>query len=468
MTRFQSNQAQGVIIKRLLKRLFSFKKKTPSITVDPKYIIPRAAHPISRKDLGEYTLKVLYRLRKANYQACVVGGGVRDLLLNLAPRDFDIATDATPQQIKKLFRNCRLIGRRFRLAHIHFGRHIIEVTTYRGKDSEDTTQCEHTGLITHDNSYGSLHEDAWRRDITINALYYNIDDFSIIDLTGGMEDLKKRQIRIIGDPEQRYREDPVRMLRVLRFAAKLDFNVEEKTFAPIKQLAPLLKKISSSRLFNEVIKLAQTGKSKQVIELFRQQDLFQILFPQTAAQIDQNAQALTFIEQALINTDERINSGKSTTVAFLYAVLLWHPFQAQLAQIKDEELSFAQKQAQAMHKVLSEQNKQTSVPKYYVNTIRDIWHLQSRLTHKLDRRAFKVLAHARFRAGYDFLLLREKIEPQLEKYTSWWTRFQSTDEENQEKMVKIAHKRMRPKKHTRKTNHAASDKPPSSPDSVSA
>ncbi|MCK4675773.1 MAG: polynucleotide adenylyltransferase PcnB, partial [Gammaproteobacteria bacterium] len=219
-------------------------------------ILSRGEHCISRDDIDTHALKVLYRLHNAGYQACLVGGAVRDLLLGLTPKDFDVATDATPEQVNKLFRNCRLIGRRFRLAHIHFGRQIIEVATYR--TSHDLTQSGHqdeTGRIVRDNVFGELADDVWRRDFTANALYYDISNFSVIDFVGGYEDIKQQRLHLIGDVETRYREDPVRMLRALRFSAKLGFEIDEESKLPIYTLGHLLTDIPAARLYEEVLKL---------------------------------------------------------------------------------------------------------------------------------------------------------------------------------------------------------------------
>ncbi len=207
----------------------------------PLRIVSRDEHSISRANISENALKVLYRLNKAGYEAYLVGGGVRDLLLGREPKDFDVATDASPEEVRKLFRNCRLIGRRFRLAHVHFGREIIEVATFRAAhEPESDGAVSENGMLLRDNVYGTLEEDAWRRDFTVNALYYNIRDFSVVDYTGGMADLQAGRLRIIGDPHERFREDPVRMLRAVRFAAKLGFRIDPESEAAIRELGYLM------------------------------------------------------------------------------------------------------------------------------------------------------------------------------------------------------------------------------------
>jgi len=375
---------------------------------------------------------VLYRLHKGKHDAFLVGGAVRDLLLNLTPKDYDVATNAKPKQIQKRFQNCRLIGRRFVLAHIHFGKDIIEVATFRGDGDQNHN---HMGMITHDNHYGTLSEDAFRRDLTINALYYNIADFSIIDLVGGVQDIQDKIIRIIGDPKKRYNEDPVRMLRVVRLAAKLNFTIEPKTAEPIKEMAPLLQAISHARLFDENVKLFHKGAALNTFRLLKQYDLFQQLFPQTHAEMEKSELVTAFIEQALSSTDTRIAAGKTVTPAFLLAVFLWHPLLARIEHHEKTTENQHEALQLAMQDVLGQQIKQTAIPKFFANTIKDIWHLQFYLTRPLDGRAHKTLTHPRFRAGYDFLLIRKHIYPLLAKRADWWTAFQAAPPTERQDMI---------------------------------
>ncbi|SBO12014.1 Poly(A) polymerase I precursor [Vibrio mediterranei] len=322
-------------------------KKENSQKVQPVYhelslqTYSRDEHNISRKQISENALKVLYRLNGAGYDAYLVGGGVRDLLLGEQPKDFDIATNATPEQIKKLFRNCRLIGRRFRLAHIMFGRDIIEVATFRGHHQEqekNVSQQSKEGMLLRDNVYGSIDEDAERRDFSINAMYYNIGDYSIHDYAGGMEDLEDRLIRLIGEPEVRYREDPVRMLRAIRFAAKLDFDIEEDTAAPIEELAPLLRDIPSARLYEESLKLLQSGYGLETYHLLREYNLFQQLFPIIAPHFTEEYSSRTeqVLDLVLDATDERIEEGKRVNPAFMFAAMLWYPMMEYATRINVE------------------------------------------------------------------------------------------------------------------------------------
>jgi poly(A) polymerase len=414
-------------------------------------------------------LKVLSRLSYAKHDAFIVGGGVRDLLLGIIPKDFDIATDAKPNQVKDLFRNCRLIGKRFRLAHVHFGREILEVATFRGSEGNKETQQTHaSGMIKRDNAYGTFEEDVWRRDITINALYYNIKDFSIVDLVGGMQDIKDKIIRIMGKPEKRYTEDPVRMLRVVRLAAKLNFTIEEKTLAPLPKMAELLDQVSNARLFDECVKLFHAGAALRTINLLHEQSLLRPIFPQTVEAIANNEKAFLFIKAACKNTDDRIHAGKTVTPAFLFAVLLWHPLCDKMEQLIGEGMPPAQARLLATSNVLSDQMQYTAVPKRFTMAIRDIWQLQHRLTHKIDKRTFSLPAHPRFRAAYDFLLLRAEIDAQYHEKSVWWTEFQAADPVAQTQMFaeaaeenKKQPQKKRRKKKPKKTND---DQPPKSAD----
>ena len=374
-------------------------------------------------------------------KAYVVGGGVRDLLLTVTPKDFDIVTDARPEQVKQLFSNCRLIGRRFRLAHVHFGNEIIEVATFRGADRQESQQERHdSGIIKRDNVYGTLQEDIWRRDITINALYYNISDFSLVDEVGGLQDIQNKVIRIIGDPAVRYREDPVRMLRVIRFAAKLDFTLEKKTGAAIKKLAIMLADISNARLFEEFVKLFHSGAAEKTLHLLWQYPLFALLLPQTTEQIKTKSTVRPFIERACRSTDDRIHQGKRVTPAFLLAIFLWHPYLKHVAILSKTMLKAQARSTAAAH-VLSEQAQRTAIPKMLALAIRDIWQLQTRLTQTITPKSFDLLQHPRFRAGYDFLCLRAETEPEYQEQVQWWTQVQAADPVTQTQLLTAAIKK---------------------------
>ncbi len=401
-------------------------------------LIPRDQHNISRKNISKSALKVLYRLDEAGYAAFIVGGGVRDLLLDLRPKDFDIATNATPEQVKELFRNCRLVGRRFRLAHILFGREVIEVATFRSGDLEHPhRQTGSEGLVLRDNVFGSIEEDAWRRDFTVNALYYNIADFSVLDFCGGMADLDDRLMHIIGDPEQRYREDPVRMLRALRLACKLDLDLSVETADPIPELADLLSQVSPARLWDECGKLFLAGHARATWDALYEYGLLAPMFPQTwrSLQHDESGAFSAFIEAALDNTDARIADGKPVTPAFLFAVFLWQPLQDLVRDMQQRGTGYNEAVFKAAGKVLAVQNESVSVPRRFGLVIRDIWALQIRLPARHRHKSLTTFSHPRFRAGYDFLLLRSAAEPELRDLVDWWTRFQEVDEAGQKGML---------------------------------
>ncbi len=417
--------------------------------------IARDNHSFSRKSVSPSALKVLYRLSDAGFDAFLVGGCIRDNLIGLTPKDFDVVTNATPEEVHDLFSNSRLIGRRFKLVHVTFGREIIEVSTFRantasqekpveqdGRKSlkgKDTARSTH-GIILRDNVYGSIDEDAERRDFTFNALYYNIKDFSIHDYCGGLADIEKRQIRIIGDPRQRYQEDPVRMLRAIRFAAKLDFTIEETTAAPIKEMAHLLDHIPPARLFEEVLKLLGSGNGVTTFKLLREYGLFKYLFPDTDALLQsgwqrKDIQPEAFITQGLINTDARIQDGKSTAPYFLYAILLWPSVVLRHEEFEKQGLPLMPALHQAASMVLDNQVASTAIPRRFSTPMREIWDLQFRLPKRYGKRAFTLLQHPRFRAAFDFLLIREQSGTELDGLGQWWTDFQQAPENQQRDLI---------------------------------
>jgi len=416
-----------------------------------KCIYARAEHSISRENISPNALKVLYRLKNAGYAAFLVGGGVRDLLLGRKPKDFDIATSATPEEVRKLFRNCRLIGRRFRLAHVHFGPDIIEVATFRGQhdgNKGDEGQIV-DGMIVRDNVYGSLEEDAWRRDFSVNSLYYNIGDFSVEDHVGGMEDLRARRLRILGDPEQRYREDPVRMLRAVRFAGKLDFQIETNTETPIFELGSLLEGIPPARLFEEVLKLFLNGDGVKNLALLRRYHLFPYIFPQTEVCLkeDESGTNLAFLERALSNTDERVSQGKPVTPAFIFAVFLWESVVSLRKKYQERGMSESQTMTAAAEAVISGQNRRVSIPRRFQTPMRDIWNLQDRFSRRAPKRSLRLLGHPRFRAAYDFLLLRAEVGKEKPELAQWWTDFYEAGEEEKNHLLsKVSNGRRKPKR----------------------
>jgi poly(A) polymerase len=406
------------------------------------HIISRQEHNISRKQISDNALKVLYRLNGAGFDAYLVGGGVRDLLLGQQPKDFDIATNATPEEIRQLFRNCRLIGRRFRLAHIMFGRDIIEVATFRGhhqEPSKNVSQQSKEGMLLRDNVYGSVDEDAERRDFSVNAMYYNISDYSIHDYAGGAEDLEDKLIRLIGDPETRYREDPVRMLRAIRFAVKLDFDIEEDTAEPIEELAPLLQEIPSARLYEESLKMLQSGHGLETYHLMREYNLFQQLFPILAESFteDYSSQTEQMLDLVLDSTDQRIEEGKRINPAFMFAAMLWYPLQAKAeALMEKRKLSYYDAIMEASNYILDEQVRSIAIPRRHTATIREIWQLQLRLPRRNGKRAFRLMELNKFRAGFDFLEMRGEIEQaETKALAKWWETFQNAGRNMRQAMV---------------------------------
>ncbi|HKS58623.1 MAG TPA: polynucleotide adenylyltransferase PcnB, partial [Steroidobacteraceae bacterium] len=394
-------------------------------------VVARNEHPISRANISSNALKVLYRLRDAGFQAFLVGGAVRDLLLGLHPKDFDIATNAHPDQVKQLFRNCRLIGRRFHLAHVRFGYEIIEVATFRAAHTpidEDNSVDEgghrvldERGRILRDNLYGTIEEDVWRRDFTANALYYNIEDFSVWDYVGGVEDARNRILRMIGDPETRYREDPVRMLRAVRFAAKLGFTIHKDTAAPIPKLAWMLDGVPPARLFDEVNKVFLAGSAQPAFELLERLELLEHLFPDLASALQDapsgNA-ARELVRLGLNGTDERVRAEKSVTPTFLFAVLMWPAIQRAYAKAGHTSDGDPQHLLAACDQVTARQQQRVAVPKRFTLPLRELVGLQPRFERREGRRALRLLNHPRFRAAYDFLLLRAEAgeaDPELAK-----------------------------------------------------
>ncbi|MGK9065565.1 polynucleotide adenylyltransferase PcnB [Stutzerimonas chloritidismutans] len=431
----------------MLKKLFqSFRsplRRFPHPRRTPEILSSRQ-HSLHRNDFSRHAVSVVERLQQAGYQAYVVGGCVRDLMLDLEPKDYDVATSATPEQVRAEFRNARVIGRRFKLVHVHFGREIIEVATFRANHPEsDEDEDSHlsarneSGRILRDNVYGTLEDDAQRRDFTINALYYDPSTERVLDHTHGVHDIRNRLIRLIGDPEQRYQEDPVRMLRAVRFAAKLDFEIEKHSAEPIADLADLLDDVPAARLFDEVIKLFLSGKAERTFDLLMEFDLFAPLFPASAAALEDDPDyAGTLIRNALANTDQRIAQGKPVTPAFLFAALLWPALPARAAEIQARGLPPIPAMQEAAHDIVWEQCQRTAIPKRFSMPMREIWDMQERLPRRQGRRADQLLDNPRFRAGYDFLLLRESAGEETGGLGDWWTDYQEANESERRAMIR--------------------------------
>jgi poly(A) polymerase len=525
-------------------------------------IIARSEHSVSRAGISPNALRVLYRLREGGFQGFLVGGCVRDLLLGLQPKDFDVATDALPEQVRKLFRNCRLIGRRFRLAHVFFGREIIEVATFRAAsapsqgeeplpeadadeadapeadalkidldddaddddaevadlddddDDDDDADNEHDdvaagaapegeslrppssapteprpeappgrteprpddvrfrqpdrepaaqparaqaapvrsadaddddvdrvldehGRILRDNVYGTIDADVWRRDFTANALYYNISDFSIWDYCSGFEDIAARRLRLIGDPETRFREDPVRMLRAARFEAKLGFDIEPATAGALARLKGLLTNVPPARLFDETLKLFLTGHGASSLDVLRRRGLFAELLPATDAYLNANPNGLVekLLVQGLKNTDARAQAGKPLTPTFLFALLLYGPIAREIEATPPERWHEIGTILDACERAVREAQRHMSIPRRFSLGIREMFALQPRLEHPRGRRALRVLEHPRFRASYDMLLLRADLRLASPEMADWWTRIQQVSAEERAQMA---------------------------------
>ncbi len=384
-------------------------------------IIPRAEHTISRSQIDKGVLDVLYTLSRNGYEAYLVGGCVRDLLLGLEPKDFDIVTNATPDQVKGVFRSrCRIIGRRFRLAHVHVGDKVVEVATFRAQAEERGDRViDDQGMVRRDNVYGTRDEDVWRRDFTINALYYNIEDFSIIDYVGALDDLKNGKIRLIGEPIVRYREDPVRMIRAVRFACKLGLDLPNETAEPLPDLAHLLAEAAPARLYEEVLKLFHSGQALCVFEKLRQHGLFGGLFDQTEYCLQQpDSWSALVIPVALGHTDERIATDKGVHPAFLFAVMMWESVW-QAMERDEQEAVHIDDLLKAANIVLTEQSERTSLTRPIMQHIKEIWALQLPLLYKQEK-AEKIMGMPRFRAAFDFLVLRSVAVPRFQSVVEFW------------------------------------------------
>lgn len=445
----------------MLKRLF---KLVQAEAKEPPYqAIPQSTHQIPQKHISQAALGVMGRLQQEGYSAFLVGGSVRDLLLKSKPKDFDIATNATPEQVQALFRRARIIGRRFRIVHVHLGRETIEVTTFRAhhNDAGNSMQAVQSdkGILLRDNVYGDIESDAIRRDFTVNALYYNGQSEEIYDFVQGIQDLQQRVIRIIGKAEERYREDPVRMLRAIRFAAKLGFAIEDKTAAPIRKIGDYLSHVPPARMFEEVLKMFMSGSATASLPLLRDYDLLKYFFPGANDSFEQQDSIHTqLIAQALQNTDHRIRQNKRVTPAFLYAALLWPPLQNAIHELQQQQkISLYEAIQRCATEVINQQLTHTSIPRRFLIGIREIWILQMRLTKRDSKRAPALLEHPRFRAAYDFLLLREEAGEDLDGLGLWWTQFQDAKPEKQQALLQ----ELKPKRPRRRRSRKSKSSNPS-------
>lgn len=425
----------------MLKKFLKFlAPRKPRHRANGPQILGAGDHPIKPRDISSGASKVVDILEDNKFQAFVVGGCVRDILLGRHPKDFDVATNATPEQAKALFRRARIVGRRFRIVHVHMGRDMVEVTTFRanhGGEGQRGAQQSDRGMLLRDNVFGDISEDAQRRDFTVNALYYHPRDNTLYDYADGLSDIESRQLRIIGDPETRFREDPVRMLRAARFAAKLDFTIEPATAEAIPRLAPLLRDIPPARLFDEWLKLFLNGHALGTFRALRQLNLFGQLFPAVEPLLSaDDGFNLRFVEQAMANTDARIHDGKRVTPAFLLAALLWPVVVKSSANLQGRGENPAMALQKAGGQAIAQQVERLAIPRRFTLPMREIWDLQERLPLRHGRRAEHLVELPRFRAGYDFVLLREQAGEELGGLGHWWTRYQDAGEGERHAMVK--------------------------------
>jgi len=421
-------------------------------TISP-VVIPHSQHQIDINAINRNAISTVKTLLDAGHKAYLVGGCVRDLLLGMKPKDFDISTDARPEEVVKLFKRSRIIGRRFRIVHVYFGREILEITTFRGHHPEDDdhphASRSESGQLLRDNIYGSASEDALRRDFTANALYYDVTDNTILDYADGYKDIQNRILHIIGDPEKRYREDPVRMLRALRFAGKLGFEIEAETAKPIRDLAGLLGNIPAARLFDESLKVFLSGYGSKTLPLMLDYGLFEQLYPITAPCLN-NDFFVQMIVQALKNTDHRLAIGKGITPAFFYAVVLWGPLLEASEHHKKNGLPEVPALHRASQEVISAQITRTSIPKRFSLPMKEIWDMQLRLPKRHGARAEKLSHYPRFRAAYDFVLLREECGEDCDGLGQWWTDYQAANPDVKRNMVKEIGLTAKPQKRRRK------------------
>ena len=419
------------MIKKLIRRILG--TKTKDVDTSKPVVMGPAEHKINPQLVSPNAVRVTQTLQEAGFKAFVVGGAVRDLLLGIKPKDFDIATNATPEQVKRLFRRAFIIGRRFQIVHVMLGQEQLEVTTFRGASSDGSPKDEH-GRVLRDNTFGEQHEDAIRRDFTINAMYYDPASQAVLDYHGGLQDIRNKTLRIIGVPEARFREDPVRLLRVVRFAAKLNFTIEPATRAPIAIMAPLINNVPAARVFDEMLKLLMSGQALACLQQLRKQGLHHGLLPLLDVVLEQPL-GEKFVTLALANTDARIKEGKPVSPGFLFASLLWH----QVLEKWQAYQTAGEYPIPALHlaadDVLNAQTDKLALQRKIASDMRDIWAMQPRFERRTGKSPYKLLEHLRLRAGYDFLLLRCASGEIDKEIGDWWTDFMDSDGAGRETLL---------------------------------
>lgn len=430
------------MIYKFPRRFFSQNSPVSSaLTSTVPRIITNKQHGIARNCISPCAIKITSGLQQAGYSAFVVGGAVRDLLMGLEPKDFDVVTNATPEEVRAIFRRSRIIGRRFRLVHVICGAETIEVSTFRGNSVVDKNtetrahkHADQYGRILRDNVFGSQEEDARRRDFTVNALFYDPDSEEIWDYLEGYDDIQAKLLRIIGAPLQRYREDPIRMLRAVRLAAKLDMQIDAATATPIGDLASLLQNVPPSRLFDEMLKLLLSGHAQTCVADLRDRRLYHGLLPMLDVVFGQPHDE-RFISLALKNTDERVRQEKTISPGFLFAALLWHEVLSAWNTRKASGEKSTPALYSAMNDVLAVQEKKLAIPRRYDVTMQEIWVMQPRFLVRTGRRPFRLLEHPRFRAAYDFMLLRCESGEIDKEIGCWWETFQHAKVNERESML---------------------------------
>jgi poly(A) polymerase len=419
------------VIRKLISRVFGG-KKTAASRHEPA-VIPVSSHGITRDQISSGSRRVCETLQERGHKAFVVGGAVRDLLIGADPKDFDVATDATPEEVRAAFRRARIIGRRFQIVHVMMGQETLEVTTFRGALGDDVKKDAH-GRVLHDNVFGSQAEDAARRDFTANALYYDPATETVLDYHHGVGDLKQHTLRMIGEPRARYREDPVRMLRAVRLAAKLGLSIDPAAKKPIREMAGLLENVPPARLFDEMLKLLTSGHAVKCITQLRDEGLHHGLLPLLDVILEQ-PMGEKFVMLSLANTDERIRRGKGSSPGFLFATLLWHEVLAEWEKLKKAGEQKIPALYQAMDKVLDVQGEKLAITRRIVGDIKEIWSLQPRFEQRAGKRPYALLEQPRFRASYDFLVLRAQAGEIDMEVADWWTRFQKVDFDERAQML---------------------------------
>ncbi|MBL8447487.1 MAG: polynucleotide adenylyltransferase PcnB [Zoogloeaceae bacterium] len=420
------------MIRKLLRRVF---RRTASTAAPEPALVPVAQHGITRDRISPAANKVCTTLQDAGFKAYVVGGAVRDLIAGIAPKDYDVATNATPEEVRGLFRRSRIIGRRFKIVHVMSGPETIEVSTFRARQDADSHETDEHGRILRDNVFGSQEEDASRRDFTVNALYFDPVSETVLDYHHGVADLQQKTLRMIGDPRVRYREDPVRMLRAVRLGAKLGLTIDPAARHPIREMASLLENVPPARLFDEMLKLLLSGHAVDCLKQLREEGLHHGLLPLLDVILEQ-PMGERFVWLALENTDHRVRQGKPVSPGFLFATLLWHEVLANWAARRGEGEHAHPALFSAMDEVLGSQAEKLAITRRIAGDIKEIWSLQPRFERRVGKAPFRLLEQARFRAAWDFLLLRAQSGEVGLDLPAWWDRFAHAGHDERENLLK--------------------------------